>query len=55
MKKGNNLTEKSAEYFLLGLQYQGTLMAVHPTSGTGLLRLILNVILSNSIKKKLFK
>lgn len=41
--KGNYLTEKSIEYFLLGLQYQSTLMAIHQTPGNGLLRLVINV------------
>ena len=43
LKIGNNLGDASINKFLLSLQYQKTLMEMHKSPGTGLLRLILTV------------
>ncbi len=42
--KGNELTDASINHFILALQYQKTYMELHKSQGTGLLRLVLNVI-----------
>lgn len=43
-KKGNNLTERAVNSFILALQYQKVILEMNKAHGLGLMRLILQVI-----------